>query len=367
MTQILGSCNRYVQGYGELRKLKKHVSWMGNSFLVIASKNRLKDLRSTIEKALDGLIVTFIQFDGQCSWDVINKFIKIAKDVDAHTIIGVGGGKVADTSKVVANKCNAHTVIIPTISASDASTSSVSLIYREDGTIEDVISFPQSPDMVLADTEILIHAPVRLFVAGMGDALSTYIGGRVCQEHYFDNHFHAKGTHTALAVAKLSYEMLMQYGLQAKKAAEQKVVTHAFNAITEVNILMSGMGFENNGSASDHSFFFGTLALTGREEYVYHGEGVAFSTCCQLVMQGASNKELDEVYSFCLNVGLPVTLGDMHLCDITEDEFDIMTKAVLTEEFIHNHPFEVTYEMVYGAYKTADSIGRMYKNGERLI
>lgn len=335
--------------------------------MVIASKNRLRDLKNTIAEAMDGLKVTFVQFDGQCSWEEIHKIVAVASNCGAEAIIGVGGGKVADTAKVVANKCGARVIIVPTISASDASTSSVSLVYQDNGTIEDVIAFPVSPELVLVDTEILIHAPVRLFVAGMGDALSTYIGGKVCQEHYFDNHFNAKGTHTALAVAKLSYDMLMKYGVQAKKAAEQKVITDAFNAITEVNILMSGMGFENNGSASDHCFYFGTLALTEREEYVYHGEGVAFSTCCQLVMQGASNEELDEVYQFCLNVGLPVTFDDMHLSNLTEEEFDIMTKAVLKENFIHHHPFEVTYEMVYGAYKTADAIGNMYKKGGSLI
>jgi len=252
-------------------------------------------------------------------------------------------------------------------SASDASTSATSLIYNDDGTIADVLCFPKSPDVVLADTEVLLDAPVRLFVSGMGDALSTYVGGLVCQANYFDNHFGGVGTATALAVARLSYDMLFQYGRQAKKAAEQKALTDAFNMITEVNILMSGMGFENNGSASDHCFYFGTLALTNRPEYVYHGEGVAFSTCCQLVMQGASNDQLDQVYRFCRDVGLPITLDDMHLNDLTNEEYDEMTKAVLKESFIHHHPFPVTYELVMGAYKTADAIGHMYHDGGSLL
>ena len=110
------------------------------------------------------------------------------------------------------------------------------------------------------------------------------------------------------------------------------------------------MGFENNGSSSDHCFYFGTLALPDREEYVYHGEGVAFSTCCQLVMQGASNEQLDEVYRFCRDVGLPITFDDMHLSDLTDEEYDIMTKAALEQVFMANQPFEVTYEKVLGAY-----------------
>ncbi|MFA9381326.1 MAG: glycerol dehydrogenase, partial [Acetanaerobacterium sp.] len=327
----------------------------------------MRDLQERIVTALEGKNVTFVQFDKQITWEEIHRIEDVARQSKACAILGVGGGKVADTAKTVAHNTGAHVVIVPTVSASDASTSATALVYNDDETIADVLCFPTSPDVVLADTEILVNAPVRLFVSGMGDALSTYVGGAVCQANYSDNHFSGVGTATALAIAKLSYDMLFQYGRQAKKAAEQKALTDAFNIITEVNILMSGMGFENNGSASDHCFYFGTLALTNRSEYVYHGEGVAFSTCCQLVMQGASNEQLDQVYRFCRDVGLPITFDDMHLSDLTDEEYDVMTKAVLKEVFIQHHSFPVTYELVMGAYKTADAIGHMYHDNGSLL
>lgn len=341
---------------------------MGERYLCVASKNRLRDLKDIIISAMEGKEIIFYQFDKECSWEAINAIVNAGREAGAQAIIGVGGGKVADTVKVAVDELGGLPLaIIPTIAATDAYTSAAALIYRDDGTIEEVKNYPRSPEVVLADTEILLKGPARLYISGMGDALSTYVGGVVCQDHFFENHFGGVGTHTALAIAKLSYDMLMQYGRQAKEAAENHVLTDAYNAITEVNILMSGLGFENNGSASDHCFYFGTLALTEREEYVYHGEGVAFSTCCQLVMQGATNEQLDEVYRFLRDVGLPITFDDMHLSDLTDQEYDIMTKAVLKEQFIHHHPFTVTYEMIMGAYKTADAIGHLYHQGKSLI
>lgn len=368
MTQILGCCGRYIQGYGEIKNLKKHIGWMGEKYLCVASKNRLRDLKDTILKAMEGKEVFFCQFDKECSWEAIRDITEAGKNNGVQAVIGVGGGKIADTIKVVADEIGGiPQAILPTIAATDAYTSAAALIYGSDGTVVDVKNYPHSPDVVLADTEVLLKGPARLYVSGMGDALSTYIGGVVCQNHYFENHFGGTGTHTALAVAKLSYDMLLKYGRQAKIAAERHTLTDAYNAVTEVNILMSGMGFENNGSASDHCFYFGTLALPEREEYVYHGEGVAFSTCCQLVMQGASSEQLDEVYRFCRDVGLPITFDDMHLPNLTDEEYDIMTKAVLKEQFILHHPFPVTYEMILGAYKTADAIGHLYHEGGSLL
>ena len=366
-TQIFGSCGRYVQGYNAIENLSQYVDWMGKNFLIVASAGRIRDLHEKITAALKEKNVVFYQFDKQITWEQIHKVIHKAEEFHADAIIGVGGGKIADTVKVAASKTGSKVVIVPTAASCDAFTSAAALVYDDEGMIVDGINFPQSPDLVVADTEILLQAPARLLAAGMGDALSTYIGGKVCQDHYFNNHFGGVGTKTALAIAKLSYDMLMDYGRQAKKAAENKALTDAFNTVVEVNILMSGLGFENNGSSSDHCFYFGMLALPEREEYVYHGEGVAFSTCCQLIMQGASNEILDEVYRFCIDVGLPVTFDDMRLPELTEEEYDIMTTAVLKEIFIKHHPFPVTYEMVLGAYKTADAIGHLYQQGGSLL
>ena len=42
MTQVMGCCGKYVQGYGVLHDLNKYVDWMGSKFLVVA---RLPDLK----------------------------------------------------------------------------------------------------------------------------------------------------------------------------------------------------------------------------------------------------------------------------------------------------------------------------------
>jgi glycerol dehydrogenase len=316
--QIFGACNRYVQGYRELDNLKKHVEWMGSRFLIVASKNRLNDLKHRVIEAFGGEAgLVFSQFGGGCTWQEINKLKDMVKSSGSNAIIGIGGGAVADTVNGVANLSGVPVVIVPTAASCDAFTSCSTLVYEEGVPYQfEVLKFPKNPELVLVDTEIIVNSPVRLLVAGMGDALSTYIGAKVCHDHHFTNHFKGYSTLTGFSIAKLSYETLLKYGKQAKLAAEQKVITDALNKIIEVNILMSGAGFENNGSASDHCFYFGTEALQNREHYVYHGEGVAFSTCCQLIMQGAEAEELHEVFKFCKDVGLPVTFDEMHLSNL---------------------------------------------------
>lgn len=93
--------------------------------------------------------------------------------------------------------------------------------------------------------------------------------------------------------------------------------------------------------------------------HLYHGEKVAFGTITQLVLENAPIDEINTVISFCKNVGLPTTLSDMGIKEI--NKADIMKVAELScaeGETIHNMPFEVTAEKVYGAILVVDKLGR---------
>lgn len=368
MTQIFGSPGKYIQGYGELKNIKNHISWIGDSFLIIASENRIGDLGLLIKDSFgEGFTLIFARFDGESTRKEVKRLMDIAESEGCKCVIGLGGGKVIDTAKAVGGYLKLPVVIIPTIAATDAPTSTCACIYHEDGSLDEEINFNKNPDVILVDTEIIMKAPVRFLVAGMGDTLSTYIGARVCYRGYKNNDFGGKPTETSFAIAKLSYDLLMKHGQLAKLACEQKVMTKDLNKIIEANILLSGLGFESNGGSTDHSFYYGFCDLTNRKDHMYHGEYVSVSTLCTLILEGAPKEELDEVFKFCISVGLPVCLGDLKLDDLSEEEFKIVAGGVLRCKPTHNYPFEVSESEVIAALKTADGIGKMYKNGKSLL
>lgn len=362
MTQIFGSPCKYIQGYDELYNIKKHLKYLGDAFLVIASKKRIADLGKIIEESFgdEGKIV-FVEFSGESTRKEIARISEIAVEEKCCSIIGMGGGKVIDTAKAVADAVKLPSIIIPTIAATDASTTCCSVIYNEDGSLDCEMNFDKNPEIVLVDTKVIMNAPVRFLVAGMGDAVSTYFGGRVACRGYKDNAFGGKSTELSYAIAKMAYDIVVKHGLAAKVACENKSMTMDLLKVIEANVLLSGLGCESNSGASDHSFYYGFCALTHREEYMYHGEYVAFSTLCLMVMEGAPKEELDEMYNFCISVGLPVTLEEMRLDDMTEEEYHMVAKAGLELETTHNHPFEVDETVFIGAIKTADALGKMYK------
>lgn len=262
---------------------------------------------------------------------------------------------------------------MPTIVATDAPTSHSAVLYTEAGEFDDYAYFMQSPSVVLIDTTIIAQAPTRFLVSGMGDALSTYFEARATSRAFANVNAGlpcgaregvcppAKSTNTALALAKLCYETLLEDGYKAKESSDLNVVTPALENIIEANILLSGLGFESGGLAAIHAIHDG-LTILHDAHGATHGEKVAFGVICQLILENAPSKELYEVLDFSLSIGLPVCLEDIGVKSITDEQLTkVAEKSCIPEESIHSMPFKVDVEQVKSAIMVADALGRNYK------
>lgn len=365
---------KYVQGEDEILNLGYYVKTFGKSALLIAHQddiNRVqKQLDETVEKF--GIKIVASHFNGECSRQEIARLQEVAKENHTDCVIGLGGGKAIDTSKCVAEGENL--IIVPTIAATDAPTSHSAVLYTEDGEFDDYAYFKQSPSVVLVDTKIIANAPTRFLVAGMGDALSTLFEARATARSFSNVNAGlpngyitketapAKNTIAAYTLAKVCYETLLENGFNAKIACDNNIVTPALENIVETNILLSGLGFESSGLAAVHAIHDGLTALEGTHHY-FHGEKVAFSVICQLVLENAPIEELYEVLDFSLSIGLPVCLEDIGVESITfEEALEVAKKACIPEESIHSMPFPIVEEEVAQAIIAADQIGKKYKN-----
>jgi glycerol dehydrogenase-like iron-containing ADH family enzyme len=90
------------------------------------------------------------------------------------------------------------------------------VMHAAAGDFKRYVFYPANPNVVLVDTGLVARAPVRLLVAGMGDALATWFEAESCQRKYAPNMGGRVGSMTAYALARLCYETLLNYGVLAK-------------------------------------------------------------------------------------------------------------------------------------------------------
>lgn len=366
--------SKYVQGENELENLGYFVATFGASALLIAHPEDVKRVKAKLDQTSAQYNITLVEsgFQGECSRQEVARLQALAQQHGCSCTIGLGGGKAIDTAKCVAQ--GNGLIVVPTIVATDAPTSHSAVLYTPEGAFDDYAYFKQSPSVVLVDTTVIAQAPARFLVSGMGDALSTYFEARATAGSYSNVNAglpcgvregvcrEAKGTKTALALARLCYETLLEDGVKAKLSCEQKVVTPALENIIEANTLLSGLGFESGGLAAAHAIHNGLTLLEPTHHY-FHGEKVAFSTLAQLVLENADSGEIAEVLAFCAAVGLPVCLADLGVEQVTAEELEeVARKACIPEESIHSMPFPVTHEAVAAAIRVADQMGRAYKS-----
>ena len=236
MAKILISPSKYLQGAGEMKNIGTYAAKCGKKALVLISQGGYRRIGAMIEESFAGsdCDVVFDYFNGECCESEINRLVAIVKEKGCDLVIGVGGGKIFDTAKAVAYYAETPVFICPTIASTDAPCSALSVVYTEEGVFERYLFLPANPNLVLMDTDIIVKSPVRLTVAGMGDALATYFEARACQRSGATSCAGGKTTEAAMALAKLCFDTLMEEGVKAKIALEAGVCTPAVEKVIEV-------------------------------------------------------------------------------------------------------------------------------------
>ena len=369
MKRMLVALRSYVQGPGIMPEIGEHVALLGDNAVVVGGNTALKNTRDAISKSLAEHKIKYVfeLFMGETTLQEIERLENFASTQKANLIIGVGGGKVIDTVKVVADDLNIPVALVPTVVASDAPCSALSIIYKEDGTIEQFLTLREHPALVFVDTQIIARAPVRFLVAGMGDALSTRFEADACFSSGAKNFIGTYTTSAALAIARLCYDSLINYGYLAKMAVENKTAVPALEKVVEAVILHSGLGFENVGVAAAHAIQDGFVTLEDTSGFL-HGEKVAFCTLVQLVLENRGVDLLNEVYGFCHSVGLPITLAEIGVSSSDRDKLLQVARVAMESplKMMENLPFPVTAHDIYDAILFADALGNLFHSRQAI-
>jgi glycerol dehydrogenase len=358
------SPSRYTQGPDATAALGSEMKALGlpGPAVIVASRSARALCQETWRTALAevGVPFTVERFGGECSLAEIARLVARARQEGARVVIGAGGGKVLDTARAAAAELDLPVVCCPTVASSDAPCSALSVIYTDEGVVQELRIYGRNPALVLVDTAVIAEAPARFLAAGMGDALATQFEARTCVAGHVPNMRGGASTRSALALAELCYSTLLADGQAALQAVREHAVTPALERVVEANTLLSGLGFESSGLAAAHAVHNGLTVMPATRAFL-HGEKVAFGTLVQLVLEGQPDALVREVLDFCVAVGLPVTLAALGLADLgDEDLARVASRATATGETIHNEPFAVTPAIVADAIRAADALGRAH-------
>lgn len=373
-TKAFAAPMRYYQGAGvTCTILPALINTFGTKPLLLGGPRALAALRRHgLPTALEAKAIPFIPSElgcGQpwgreCCLNEIQRLVNHAQTTRCDVIVGAGGGKAVDTAKAVSHRLHCPVIIVPTIASTDAPTAAVAVLYHQDHLFAGYEFYARSPDAVVVDTAIVCEAPPRLLACGIGDAYSKSFEVTACYSGGYQNQIQKPAGGVAplvsLQMATFLHTLLTAHGVQAMTDVRAQMVSPAVEAVVEGCVLISGLAFESGGLSAAHSICNAfTLLATHMQPPQYHGELVHFGTCVEVFLEQQSMERRHEVYSFGHHVGLPETLEEIGLRDLSEEAlWMVAKKATVPGETIHKASYRVTADEVVQAIHAADDYGR---------
>jgi glycerol dehydrogenase len=312
MELIFGCPQYYIQGPGILSSSAKYLInlGVGKRSLVLVDK-AVKTCTSAMFDSFDENKIPYqtVDFDNQIRLDRIIDLIMQLRGQDFDCIIGVGGGKTIDVAKRIGWALKIKIIAVPTSIATDAATSRTAVAYGLENEIVEDKSL-NNPDCVIVDSSVIVQAPIRLFNAGMADALSKryeYLLSIKCNEkNWYDGD-------PAFFIDHISTDMhllLLRNGRYLKDCFAKHELNDSVEQAITAMLLMSRIVWDAGGLRGAHDMFE-EFHDAGYGNNCLHGEIVGYFDLIQLLLEEYPENEFEELYGLYKELQIPLKISLM--------------------------------------------------------
>jgi glycerol-1-phosphate dehydrogenase [NAD(P)+] len=216
-------------------------------------------------------------------------------------LIGMGGGRVLDVTKMAAARAGIPWVSIPTVVSHDGICSPIAVL--KDGTGKSQSLGACMPHGLIADLDIIARSPLRSRRAGVGDLvsnLSALADWELAQEHGKEE------------IDDFAYLLSNSAALSVVKSEKKDVNDRFFLRELLSGLVLSGIAMEIAGtsrpcSGGEHEF---SHALDAIGSPALHGEQVAIGTILCSFLRG---EDWGAYVDFFKLIGLPVTAAELEI------------------------------------------------------
>jgi len=283
--------------------LSKHIA-------IITTPNAWKAVNPELETSLQqhGIEYNVDFLAGECTEAAIAEHTATVNAQGATLVLGIGGGRVLDTAKGVGNRLEGVAIVtFPTVAATCAAWSPITIIYNAAGGHESSQPLTKMPALVLVDSEIIARSDARFLKAGIVDALAKWYEFRPYQQKNRDS----LALNLKVQAARFAVDTFIEFGQQAVEDNQQQKVTPALIKVIDANIAVAGMA---NSMRDDFPAPGVAHALHNRMTHQpelhhwLHGEKVGYGLLLQSILENNGGEPEAELLALLKQFGAPLQL-----------------------------------------------------------
>ncbi len=345
-------CGRYLCGFDILEAVGKEVLRTAKKVFVVGGRTALSLTRERLSRGFEeaGIEYRFEEYSGFCAYRPAHEYAEKALAWGAEAIIGVGGGRAMDFSKLCGSFAGLPTYTVPTSVSTCAAFTTLSVIYDETGKTVGNYYLEEEVRGIFVDYDIMLHQPVRYVAAGIMDALAKYIEIKNGYREVKTDHFNIDLV-TASVLAKHTYDTILANREEACTCIAQhkfsKSVENIIFACLPVTGMISGISKGFGQSALGHELYYQLRTnFTAQALSYLHGEVVAVGLLVQLVY----NTEEEKVAGFAeimQKMHMPITLEGIGV-PATKENFSLLYTEMCKSSFVRDEKlFEKALKVVF--------------------
>jgi glycerol-1-phosphate dehydrogenase [NAD(P)+] len=269
--------------------------------VVVADQTTMKVAGESVRDSLEGEGYEVGVFIIDAA-DLVNveRVQKRIHEMRAGVALGVGGGRSIDIAKLSSFNEHIQFVSIPTTASHDGIASPQASVRG--------IDKPHSvkahaPMAIIADTDIIMHAPDELLVAGCGDAIANWTAVKDWKLSYkLHNEYYGE---YAASIAKLSAAVVLKNSLLIKDRTELALRV-LLEALISSGISMCIAGSSRPASGSEHMFSHALDRIAPKP--ALHGAQCGVGT---IMMEYLHNGDWMRIKQALKTIGAPTTAAEL--------------------------------------------------------
>lgn len=291
-------CGRYIQRRNALELMPGEIERLGGKAVYLAGNQAYEALCRHMPDLMEPLQKRIRLYSGPCSMEAAKRCADWARDEGAKALVGMGGGKMMDLAKMAAQLAGLPVVLAPTITATCAAYTALSVMYDEAGRTVGSWFHETEVDCVIADTALFARQPARYGAAGMLDSMA-----KACEmAHYGGDVLEKMEMRTAYQLARDLFERLNRLYDRVMEDLRARRWSENIEELTFLTIpvtgMISGIARGSFQSAVGHAFYEEMRRLYPERAAPYlHGELVGLGLRYQTAYTGISKSEVNRILS----------------------------------------------------------------------
>lgn len=310
-------CSRYIQADNACEQLSIQLKQEKVSKVyLLCARHALQTILPKVTKNLSDNCIKYecSVFTGYSCLSNAQHHSEILLKSNCDFIVGIGGGKCMDTTKLVSKIANTPMGMIPSQLATCASCAAVGVQYDNSGRYIGAFFPNEPPRFVLADLSVFAEAPIRYIAAGIIDSMAKYpemLFSQRLAEDCFE--VDDAALQSAYEMSRRTWSILLLNGRQAYADNRENKITSTLSAVAHTNLVItaviSGLARGCKQLAIAHAFYNLTTKMFPEQWRTYlHGEIVSVGLGAQIYMNDMPNNEIQQLKSLANDLGVPTSL-----------------------------------------------------------